>query len=99
VGFGEKEYAQILRETLKMEDLITTHSSIMDKYDPQKKVALVVDEWGRLRVGEIQIVLVQIEHQLHRAARHDPHFPMLRGVAGIPESLDEFGERLTWRLE
>ena len=46
VGFGEKEYAQILRETLKMEDLITTHSAIMDKYDPQKKVALVVDEWG-----------------------------------------------------
>ena len=46
VGFGEKEYAQILKETLKMEDLVTTHSAIMDKYDPQKKVALVVDEWG-----------------------------------------------------
>jgi len=46
VGFGEKEYAQILKETLKMEDLITTHSAIMDKYDPQKKIALVVDEWG-----------------------------------------------------
>src|ERR1043165_369658 len=46
VGFGEKEYAQMLRETLKMEDLITTHSAIMDKYDPQKKIALVVDEWG-----------------------------------------------------
>jgi len=46
VGFGEKEYAQILKETLKMEDLVTTHSAIMDKYDPQKKIALVVDEWG-----------------------------------------------------
>lgn len=46
VGFGEKEYAQILKETLKMEDLITTHSAIMDKYDPQKQIALVVDEWG-----------------------------------------------------
>ena len=46
VGFGEKEYDQILKETLKMEDLVTTHSAIMDKYDPQKKVALVVDEWG-----------------------------------------------------
>ena len=22
------------------------HSAIMDKYDPQKKIALVVDEWG-----------------------------------------------------
>jgi len=44
--FGETEYAQILKETLKMEDLINEHSAIMDKYDPQKKVALVVDEWG-----------------------------------------------------
>ena len=46
VGFGEKEYSQILKETLKMDDLVTTHSAIMDKYDPQKKIALVVDEWG-----------------------------------------------------
>ena len=46
VGFGEKEYAQILKETLKMEELVTKHSAIMDKYDPQKKIALVVDEWG-----------------------------------------------------
>jgi len=46
VGFGEKEYSQILKETLKMEDLITRHTAIMDKYDPEKKIALVVDEWG-----------------------------------------------------
>lgn len=45
-GFGENEYAQILNATLQMDDLIKTHSAIMDKYDPQKKVALVVDEWG-----------------------------------------------------
>ena len=46
VGFGETEYAQILKSTLEMEDLVTKHSTIMDKYDPQKAVALVVDEWG-----------------------------------------------------
>src|SRR5690349_20966046 len=46
VGFGETEYAQILKSTLEMDDLISKHSAIMDKYDPQKKVALVVDEWG-----------------------------------------------------
>src|SRR6185503_14278517 len=45
-GFGEAEYAQILKSTLEMDGLIQTHSTIMDKYDPQKKVALVVDEWG-----------------------------------------------------
>jgi alpha-N-arabinofuranosidase len=46
VGFGETEYSQILKSTLAMENLIAKHSAIMDKYDPQKKVALVVDEWG-----------------------------------------------------
>ncbi len=46
LGFGEAEYAQILKKTLEMEDIITTHSAIMDRYDPQKKIALVVDEWG-----------------------------------------------------
>lgn len=44
--FGEKEYAEILKETLKMADLIDKNAAIMDKYDPEKKIALVVDEWG-----------------------------------------------------
>jgi alpha-N-arabinofuranosidase len=46
VGFDEKDYSQILSSTLEMEGLVTKHSAIMDKYDPQKKIALVVDEWG-----------------------------------------------------
>jgi len=46
IDFGEKEYAEILKETLKMADLIDKHAAIMDKYDPEKKIALVVDEWG-----------------------------------------------------
>ncbi len=46
VGFGEAEYAQIIKNTLEMEGLVSKHSAIMDRYDPQKRVALVVDEWG-----------------------------------------------------
>ncbi len=46
VGFGETEYAQVLKTTLDMDGLIDKHSAIMDKYDPDKKVALIVDEWG-----------------------------------------------------
>jgi alpha-L-arabinofuranosidase len=46
VGFGETEYAQILKSTLEMNDLVEKHSAIMGKYDPEKNVALVVDEWG-----------------------------------------------------
>jgi alpha-L-arabinofuranosidase len=45
-GFGEDDYATVLQETLKMEPYIRSHSAIMDKYDPDKKVSLVVDEWG-----------------------------------------------------
>ena len=29
-----------------MDELITRHSTIMDRYDPDKRVALIVDEWG-----------------------------------------------------
>lgn len=45
-GFGETEYAQVLKSTLEMEGLINKYAAIMDLYDPQKKVALIVDEWG-----------------------------------------------------
>lgn len=44
--FSENEYFQILKQAWKMEELIVKHTAIMDKYDPQKKIALVVDEWG-----------------------------------------------------
>src|SRR5512146_2457830 len=46
VGFSDAEYSQILNKTLEMDGLIRQHAAIMDKYDPEKKVALVVDEWG-----------------------------------------------------
>jgi alpha-L-arabinofuranosidase len=45
-GFSEKEYFTIMQKAYMMEELVTKHSSIMDKYDPSRKVALVVDEWG-----------------------------------------------------
>ena len=44
--FNEQQYFNILKSALEMETLITKHSAIMDKYDPGKKVGLVVDEWG-----------------------------------------------------
>ena len=45
-GFGEDEYATCSRTRCSMDELIRTHSAIMDSYDPEKKIALVVDEWG-----------------------------------------------------
>ena len=45
-NFAEAEYHATLVQTLKMEELIKKHGAIMDKYDPEKKVGMVVDEWG-----------------------------------------------------
>jgi alpha-L-arabinofuranosidase len=44
--FDEKMYFNTIKNCLRMEELVTRHSAIMDKYDPRKRVALVVDEWG-----------------------------------------------------
>jgi alpha-N-arabinofuranosidase len=46
LGFGESEYAKAIGATLKMKDWVARQSAIMDKYDPDKKVGLYVDEWG-----------------------------------------------------
>jgi alpha-N-arabinofuranosidase len=46
VNFGETEWHATLARTLRMEELLQKHSAIMDKYDPQKRVGLMVDEWG-----------------------------------------------------
>ena len=44
--FNDSVWFVTLQKTLKMEELVTKHSAIMDKYDPAKKVGLLVDEWG-----------------------------------------------------
>ena len=44
--FGEKGWFKVLKKTLFMKELIEHHSTIMDHYDPAKRVGLVVDEWG-----------------------------------------------------
>jgi alpha-L-arabinofuranosidase len=45
-SFNDEEYFTTMKRATLMEELVTRHSTIMDKYDPAKKVALVVDEWG-----------------------------------------------------
>jgi len=44
--FNESQYFATLKSALFMDELVTRHSTIMDQYDPSKKIALVVDEWG-----------------------------------------------------
>jgi len=44
--FDEGDWFHQLRSALKMEELVSKHAEIMDRFDPKKRVALVVDEWG-----------------------------------------------------
>jgi alpha-L-arabinofuranosidase len=46
IGFDVSNWYTVIKEALKMDEIITKHSTIMDKYDPKKRVALLVDEWG-----------------------------------------------------
>lgn len=44
--FDEKGWISVLDNAQRMETLVTKHSEIMDKYDPRKRIGLIVDEWG-----------------------------------------------------
>ena len=44
--FDAEAWYKTLGKALFMDTLITRHGAIMDMYDPQKKVAMIVDEWG-----------------------------------------------------
>ncbi len=44
--FDEKMWYQTMKKTWYMEELIRRHGAIMDQYDPEKKVGMIIDEWG-----------------------------------------------------
>lgn len=44
--FSEEEYFRTLELCLYMDELLVRHSTIMDRFDPNKRIALIVDEWG-----------------------------------------------------
>ncbi len=44
--FDEQVWYKTLAKAQYMEDLISMHGAIMDQYDPQKRIGMIVDEWG-----------------------------------------------------
>lgn len=46
LNFKEEHWWSLISSAYKMDELIAKHSTIMDKYDPEKRVGLIVDEWG-----------------------------------------------------
>ncbi|MBE7068817.1 MAG: alpha-N-arabinofuranosidase [Clostridiales bacterium] len=50
--FSDEEYYATMKNAYKIDELIQKHSEIMDKYDSQKRVAMIVDEWGSWYTAE-----------------------------------------------
>ena len=46
VDFTTDEYYATISKTLYMEELVTRHGEIMNRYDPEHEIGLIVDEWG-----------------------------------------------------
>jgi alpha-N-arabinofuranosidase len=46
IDFNESDWFTTMQKTLRMDEFISKHSAIMDQYDPEKKIGLIVDEWG-----------------------------------------------------
>jgi len=44
--FTEADWFVTLKKASAMDEIITQHSKIMDEYDPDKQIGLIVDEWG-----------------------------------------------------
>jgi alpha-N-arabinofuranosidase len=44
--FGEAEWFDNLKRGLRMNEYLRRHSTIMDRFDPKKRIGLIVDEWG-----------------------------------------------------
>ncbi len=44
--FDEKEWHGIMKSAIYMDEMLHKNEAIMDKYDPAKRVAMIVDEWG-----------------------------------------------------
>ncbi|MGL4374352.1 MAG: alpha-N-arabinofuranosidase [Turicibacter sp.] len=46
IEFNEDQWFSTMKNTLFMDTILTKHSNVMDVYDPQKRVGLILDEWG-----------------------------------------------------
>ena len=46
VNFDQSDWFTTLKKTLAMDEIITRHSAVMDHYDPEGRVGLIIDEWG-----------------------------------------------------
>ena len=46
IDFTPEEYYNILAKSVEIDEVLRNHEAIMDAYDPQRRIALLLDEWG-----------------------------------------------------
>lgn len=46
LAFDKSEWFVTCEKAQYMDELLTRHGAIMDQYDPEKRVGIIVDEWG-----------------------------------------------------
>jgi alpha-L-arabinofuranosidase len=51
-GFPASEWYSMMRSALGIEGFIDRTATIMDRYDPAKRVGMIVDEWGAWHTAE-----------------------------------------------
>lgn len=44
--FEERDWEITMRKAMHMDELLDRHSTVMDRYDPERRVGMIVDEWG-----------------------------------------------------
>jgi alpha-L-arabinofuranosidase len=44
--FTEDEYYATMAKAARTDELLTGHANVMDLYDPQREIGIVLDEWG-----------------------------------------------------
>ncbi|MDW7690723.1 alpha-L-arabinofuranosidase C-terminal domain-containing protein [Flammeovirgaceae bacterium SG7u.111] len=50
--YDERSWQKYMINAWRMDELVTKHSAIMDKYDPEKSKGLIIDEWGNWHLPE-----------------------------------------------
>jgi len=50
--FDEASYFLVMKKATRMDEYITGHSRLLDQYDPQNTISLILDEWGAWHAEE-----------------------------------------------
>ena len=50
--FDEAGYFSVVKKSSRMDEYITGHTKLLDKYDPENTISLILDEWGAWHAEE-----------------------------------------------